>query len=504
MNRLTIYFTSDTHGYLFPTNFIDESVRPMGLLSMRFPKDGNTLVIDGGDTVQGSPLTYYCHEEGLFPPAAGPMNERGYDYVTLGNHDFNYGPEWLSGHLNALNAPCLCANVQDSLGRLRLRPWAVHMMENGLRIGLFGVVTDWINRWERPENLTGITVSDPLPAAREAVAALQAQGVDLIVCICHSGLEKDPDTGETVSSTGEHVACLLCEQLPIDLMLTGHQHVPMVNKTWAGTHVVQTSCNAADYIRVTLSEEAIFHSELCPVSPPQEISAGEPDLWEGLQRFLARPVGHLSRPFRPASHLRMAFKGSDIADFFNEVMLWASGADLACAALANQVKGFEEVVTVRDVIASYPYANTLTVLSVDGRTLRLALEQCARYFEKDKAGFLHVSDEYLKPKQAHYNYDYYAGLTYAFDVSRPEGSRVTLLSRNGRPVADDDTFTLCMCNYRATGAGHYDFFADLPRVREIQTEVSELILDYLRAHPTVTLPEKHPFTVTGGKLPEEE
>ena len=77
MNRLTIYFTSDTHGYLFPTNFIDETVRPMGLLSMRFPKDGNTLVIDGGDTVQGSPLTYYCHEEGLPAPAARPMNERG-------------------------------------------------------------------------------------------------------------------------------------------------------------------------------------------------------------------------------------------------------------------------------------------------------------------------------------------------------------------------------------------------------------------------------------------
>ena len=51
MNRLTIYFTSDTHGYLFPTNFIDSTIQPMGLLSMRFPKDGNTLVIDGGDAI---------------------------------------------------------------------------------------------------------------------------------------------------------------------------------------------------------------------------------------------------------------------------------------------------------------------------------------------------------------------------------------------------------------------------------------------------------------------
>ena len=502
MNRLTIYFTSDTHGYLFPTNFIDGAVRPMGLMAMRFPKDGNTLVLDGGDTIQGSPLTYYCHEEGLPAPAARVMNRMGYDYVTLGNHDFNYGPEWLAGHLTELNAPCLCANVKDSLGRLPVLPWAVHTLENGLKIGLFGVVSDWVNRWEKPGNLIGITVSDPLAAAREAVSALRAQGADLIVCLCHSGLEKDPDTGKTVSGTGEHVACLLCEQLPIDLMLTGHQHVPMAGKTWAGTHIVQTSCNAADYIRVTLSEDGTFHSELCPVARPETISSGDPGLWAGLQRFLARPVGRLSRALRPASHLRMAFSGSDIADFFNRVMLWASGADLACAALANQVKGFERVVTVQDVIASYPYANTLTVLSVDGKTLRLALEQCARYFTSDENGLLAVSDEYLVPKQAHYNYDYYAGLDYAFDVSRPEGSRVIRMERNGRPVADGDVMTLCMCNYRATGAGHYDFFASLPRVREIQTEVSELILDYLRAHPDVALPDRPCFTVTGGRLPE--
>ena len=95
-----------------------------------------------------------------------------------------------------------------------------------------------------------------------------------------------------------------------------------------------------------------------------------------------------------------------------------------------------------------------------------------------------------------------AGLTYAFDLSRPAGHRVTKMERNGRPIQDGDTFSLCMCNYRATGAGHYDFFASLPRLREIQTEVSELILDYLREHPALSLPDRHSFTVTGGRLPD--
>ena len=99
MAKLTIYFTSDTHGYLYPNNFASKQPRPMGLLSMRFAKDENTLVIDGGDTIQGSPLTYYCRLSGTELPVAEAMNARGYDYVTLGNHDFNNGPQYLKKYL---------------------------------------------------------------------------------------------------------------------------------------------------------------------------------------------------------------------------------------------------------------------------------------------------------------------------------------------------------------------------------------------------------------------
>ena len=497
MKRLTIYFTSDVHGYLFPTDFTSSTLKPMGLLSMSFPKDGNTLVLDGGDTIQGSPLTYYCREENLPPPAAGPMNDRGYDYVTLGNHDFNYGPSWLSAHLRALNAPCLCANVQDALGRLPLLRWTVHTMENGLRVGLFGIVTHWVNRWERPENLRGITVSDPLPAAREAVAALKKQGADQIVCLYHGGLERDPDTGKVLSETDENIACRLCEEVPVDLLLTGHQHIGMAEKHWAGVPLAQTPCNGAACIRAELDENG-WHTALCPVTAPDLAwQPRERALWVGLGRFLVRPVGRLPFALRPQDRLTMALHGTGIAELINQVQLWASGAELSCTALANEVRGFDACVTVQDVVASYPYANTLKVLRVDGRTLRLALEQCARYFAFAADGSLRVSDEYLKPKKAHYNYDFFAGISYVFDLSRPEGSRVTEITREGRPVRDSDTFTLCMNSYRATGAGHYDFYQSLPVVREIQTEISELILDYFREHPEVSLPDKPAFCVTG-------
>ena len=487
MSKLTIYFTSDTHGYLYPNNFASKQPRPMGLLSMSFPKDGNTLVIDGGDTIQGSPLTYFCKLNGRELPVAQAMNARGYDYVTLGNHDFNNGYDYLKRHLDALNAKCLCANVADLRGELPIASAAVHTLDNGLRVGLVGVVTDWVNRWEKPENLTELQVSDPFEAARKAIESLEA---DVIVGIYHGGVEKDLTTGRLLSKTDENIACRLCEELHIDLLLTGHQHIPMANQQWHGTHIVQTPCNAAAYVKVTLEEDG-FHSELCTVPDTCPLSDEETALWTELNTWLDTPIGRLSEDIWPAEKLDMAMKGSSIADFFNTVQLWASGADVSCAALGNELRGFDSSVTVRDVVASYVYSNTLVVLEVTGHVLKLALEQCARYFAVQD-GQVRIAESFLSPKVAHYNYDYFAGIDYVFDLQKPEGERVVSMTRGGQPVQPEDKLTLVMCDYRATGAGDFDFYCDCPRVRDIQTEVSELILNYLVEHPYVEIPQVHP------------
>lgn len=494
MSKLTIYFTSDTHGYLYPNNFASKQPRPMGLLPMSFEKDENTLVIDGGDTIQGSPLTYFCKLHGRELPIAEAMNARGYDYVTLGNHDFNNGYDYLKRHLDALNATCLCANVTDLRGELPIAGASVHVLGNGLRVGLVGIVTNWVNRWEKPENLTEMQVGDPFEAARKAIAGLDA---DVIVGIYHGGVERDLSTGRLLSKTDENIACRLCEELDIDLLLTGHQHIPMANQQWHGTHIVQTPCNAVSYVKVTLEEDG-FHSELCDVPAQAELTDAQQTLWEELNAWLDTPIGRLSQAIWPEDKLQMAMNGSSIADFFNTVQLWASGADISCAALSNELRGFDSAVTVRDVVASYVYSNTLVVLEVTGSVLKLALEQCARYFAVAEDGSVAIADSFLSPKVAHYNYDYFSGVEYVFDLRRPEGQRVVSLTRGGKPVRMEDRFSLVMCDYRATGAGDFDFYCDCPRIRDIQTEVSELILNYLVEHPDVQIPAGHPIQVLHG------
>ena len=492
---LTIYYTSDTHGYLYPTHFRDKNPHPMGVLSMRFPKDENTLIIDGGDTIQGSPLIYYCRTNGVPLPVARAMNDRGYDYVTLGNHDFNLGPDMLSSYLDELKAECLCANVRDAEGRLKTAPYAVRVMGNGLRVGLIGIVTDWVNRWEKPENLRGLTVTDPLKAAREAAEALRGR-VDVLIGIYHGGIEKNPATGQLLSDTDENIACRLCEELPFDLLLTGHQHMAFAGGEWAGTWMVQPPANAEAFVRVTLDGEGRFASELLPVPDQADLRPEEEALLEKLNRWLDQPTGRLSRPLWPKDHLSMALEGSGIADFFNRVQMHASGAEISCAALANSVRGFDREVTVRDVVASYVYTNTLVVLEVSGRILRQALEQCATFFDVGEDGSIRVSAPFLEPKEAYYNYDYFAGIRYAFDLTRAPGERVTELRlEDGREVEPEGKYTLCMCDYRATGSGNFDFYRSCPRVREIQTDISELILDELRRYRMIEIPEGHPYRV---------
>ena len=194
----------------------------------------------------------------------------------------------------------------------------------------------------------------------------------------------------------------------------------------------------------------------------------------------------------------MAMSGSPIANFFNRVQLWASGADVSCAALPNELRGFDSSVTVRDVVSTYVYANTLVVLEVTGAIIRQALEQCATYFDAQDDG-VRIARQFLEPKVAHFNYDYFSGVEYTFDLTKPAGHRVAALTRNGAPVGDDDRLSLVMCDYRATGAGDFDMYRQCPRIREIQTDVSELIIRYLQEQKTIDIPETHPIAFFSDK-----
>lgn len=498
---LKIYFTSDIHGYVFPTDYRGTEECDIGLFKCvnQFHKDGNTLFIDGGDVLQGSPLCAFCHDSiGEASQFAEIMNCCGYDYVTLGNHDFNYGMEYLDSYLNALKARCVCQNAAYEDGTVRF-PSRIHVLENGLRIGIVGIVTDYVNVWEKPEHLTGLKISNPLEAAKEALQELRGN-VDITVCIYHGGFERDLETGRILSNTTENIAYQLCEALEFDILLTGHQHMSITGQMVSGTFIVQPPDwgKSAVSIEATVSNgQTNFKSEILPAGgacdPYLLKKFGSMEL--GAQGWLDVVVGHLDKPLLPSPPLIMAAEGSEMATFFNEVQLAASGAELSATSLANETWGLPQMVKRRDVLIAYPYTNTLTVLRVTGKALREAMERSAEYFDLDEDRQLCVSETFLKPKVEHYNYDYFSGVDYVVDVSRPHGKRITALLRKGKPVLDEDEFTICLNSYRASGTGGYPSYVGCPIVKEINTEISDLILGFFEKNPSLSIETKKNFQV---------
>jgi len=216
---------------------------------MYFPnaKDAKTLIIDGGDTIQGNPLaTVAANEPDGAVQMAQAMNTAGYDFVTTGNHDFNFGQQYLSTYLQNLSAVCLCANVQ---GPLPFLSHTIHKMPDDLLVGLAGVVTDHMTLWESPAHLAGLNVLCPVEAARDALSAMRGD-CDITILICHSGIAEDLVTGRIQSTSTENIASRICRELSYDLVLTGHQHMPIEGAWHHNSYVVQTGAGGVHYVEV--------------------------------------------------------------------------------------------------------------------------------------------------------------------------------------------------------------------------------------------------------------
>ena len=313
---LTIRYTSDTHGYLYPTSYADMQDRPMGLMKLasEYPHDGNTLIIDGGDTIQGSPLTNLyqrlppeekaaCLTEDTYGthPIAAMMNLAGYQFVTLGNHDFNYGVDALLDYLTNLGALCLCANIRDKEGRLPIAPYAVHQLENGLRVGLVGVCTHFVRRWENPKTVEQLVIEEPVPAAKAALEAVKPL-CDLTVLIYHGGFECDLETGKPLTASAENQACRMCRELDFDLVLTGHQHMRVDGVHFGNSFAVQPAYRAPHCCGVTVTVEddgsKRFESRIIPADGRPLESAYNllMPLEKRVQTWLDTPAGHLNLP----------------------------------------------------------------------------------------------------------------------------------------------------------------------------------------------------------------
>ncbi len=503
MKNLKLYFTSDLHGYVYPTDYMTRDEKNSGLLNIinQFDKDGNTLIIDAGDTIQGSPFTNYLSKNEFdVHPIATIMNEAKLDYITFGNHDFNYGYDYLDKYLANLDAKCLSANIVDNTNHMEILPYDIKTLENGLKVGLIGITSDYVNIWEREEHLENFTVKDVFSSVAPIHNQIKDQ-VDILIGIYHGGFEYDLESHEQLSSTSENIAYKLCKELEFDLLLTGHQHMELPGQYIHNTFIVQTPHNSTKFIELNLEfdngkiENIVSTLNTVEINPNKKMYDEFLPLENKVQEWLDTPVGFLDTELQPGSHLDMALNGSYLANFINQIQLDESHADIACTSFANVIKGFDKNVTIRDVMSTYPYPNTLVIKEVTREDLKLALERSAEYFTIQENGEMKISDSFFKPKVEHYNYDYFANIEYTFDVTRELGDRVVSIKYKGEELSDDAKLSLVMNNYRSSGAGGYEFYQNCKTIKEIMVEMPEVIINYILNNKNIVVDKSKYLTV---------
>lgn len=487
-----IFFTSDTHSYVFPTDYISKGWKDMGYIAMSSAFSGDAIIVDGGDVLQGSPLVR-CEMQGGMRPftAAEAFNRAGLSVYVPGNHDFDFGYDVLRSFLSELKADKIAANVVDERGELGIKPYVLKEASDGLRILFVGVVTDYVNIWESAEKLSGLRVVDSVKAARMALEEGRRLSPDFTVCVYHGGFGEEE--GEIRENRGSELAAL-----GFDLLLTAHQHAIIEPKHIGSALALQVGSKAQHAAHITLHRDGSVDAALIDADasrPVPESMLGIPtEAEEKVQASLSEPIGRIDGVLEDRSKLESAIHGSSLADFFNDVQLAFSGADVSALSLFNDPVSLGPVVTLGGLLAAYPFANTLLKLRIDGGMLREAMERSAGYFDIEEGKAI-ISDRFIIPKEEHYNYDFYRGVSYSFDIRRPLGRRVVRLEHNGIDLIrhPETKLTIVLNSYRATGTGGYGVYRKAEVLERYGQDVQDLLIERFEKGGTVSIPERTDF-----------
>ncbi|MBX9909450.1 MAG: bifunctional 2',3'-cyclic-nucleotide 2'-phosphodiesterase/3'-nucleotidase [Beijerinckiaceae bacterium] len=238
--KLRVLETTDLHVNVVPYDYFrdaaDDTVglaKTATLIKAAQAEAKNSLLFDNGDFLQGSALgDYIAYKKGLklgdTHPIIAAMNALPYVCGTLGNHEFNYGLEFLETGLAKAEFPMVCANVTRVGGEPLVDPWRLFEQsfedEGGakhiVKVGVIGFVPPQIMQWDKANIEGKLTAIDIVDAAARHLPALLAAGPDIVVALCHSGI-----AGGERRGMEENAALHLAKLDGIDVILTGHQHL---------------------------------------------------------------------------------------------------------------------------------------------------------------------------------------------------------------------------------------------------------------------------------------
>lgn len=546
-HTITVMGTTDLHGnvlnwdYFRDAEYDDSAGNDVGLAKISTLVDQvradrgpeNTLLVDAGDTIQGTSLAYYYAKVepiaagGPVHPMAAAMNAIGYDAAALGNHEFNYGIELLRTFEDQVDFPLLAANaIDDATGEPAFQPYTIETIRpdrrgKPIKVGILGLTNPGIAIWDRANVEGRMSFPGLVEQAAYWVPRMRRAGADVVVVSAHSGADTSSSYGDALPYP-ENAATLVAEQVPgIDAILVGHAHTEIVEREVVnevtGDTVVLTEplrwgmrLSVLD-IDVTFERgrwrvEDVDASLLDANTVPED-----PEIVELLADQHATVVDYVNSVIgtavEPMSAATARYEDTAALDLINHVQalevqrnLTGEEADLPVLSIAAPFNKDAAIpagdVSVRDIAGLYIYDNTLLGIVLTGEQVEAYLEKSAEYFRAvDAPGTYAAADVTNAPTATapngtpDYNYDVMWGLdaplTYDIDLSQPVGSRVVDLAYGGEPVTADQRFVVAINNYRQSGGGSFPFVTDAPVVYNAQVEIRQLLIDWVTAEGVV-------------------
>jgi 2',3'-cyclic-nucleotide 2'-phosphodiesterase / 3'-nucleotidase len=556
--HLRLLQTTDIHVNLLPYNYFTDRPDPKvgllqvgSLINLARAEASNSLLLDTGDFLQGTPLGDLFAENnpegGPTHPSITAMNLLGYDGGTVGNHEFNYGLDFLTAVAVGAGFPIVLANAATRLGETPdqdetlFPPYVILDRQvrdalgqmRRLKIGLIGFVPPQIAIWDRHHLENRLFMRGITEAARAYIPKMRAEGADLIIALSHSGIGAPQDIPNQ-----ENASIPLAAIDGIDVVLCGHQHrrfpdpafqgVPDVdptNGTIHGKPAVMAGFWGSDLGMIDLAlaqdETNRWHlrrhrSTLRPISA-QTIAA--PEIPPILQRDHSQTLTHIRRSvaqtkqplhtyftfigFDPASRLVAMAKRDRAAALLGQqdlpILAGASpfragghaGPDNYTMVPAGQI-------SLRNLADLYPFPNALSILKVTGAQVKDWLERAAGKFNQLHHGA--QNQMLLDPNFPSYHSGFILGVDFAIDLSQPtrfalDGSlltpdahRIHDLRHDGQLIAPTDEFLIATNSFRAGGGGA--FAGTGPGIQvPIPTEDLRIILtDWVREKQVIDLP----------------
>lgn len=492
---LTILHTNDFHARFEPISKYDSgcgeednaegkcfggSARLMTAIDEARKRSNNAVLFDGGDQFQGT--LFYTYYKGKL--AAEMMNRMGYDAMTVGNHEFDDGPEVLRGFMDAVDFPVLMSNADVSREELLADTLqkSVVIERGGEKLGLIGLTPQDTDELASPG--PNIVFTDPAEAVQGEVDKLTEQGVNKIIVLSHSGYGVDKRVAE--STTG------------VDVIVGGHSNTYLHSgdedaegpyPTMVGdTAIVQAYAYGKflGELNVSFDENGKITKAVgaplimdAGVAEHEATKARIKEAAEPLDEIRQRVVAETAAPIEGAREIcRIAEceMGSLIADAMLD-RVKGQGVEVAIQNGGGIRASIDAgPVTMGEVLTVLPFQNTLSTFEVTGATLLEALENGVSQVGEGAGRFAQV-----------------AGMSYAYDASKPAGERVSDVMVGGAPLDPEKVYKVVSNNYVRGGGDGYKMFRDAQNAYDYGPDLADVTAEYLA--------EQGPFTpYTDGRI----